>query len=119
MTTTRRRSEKREQILETLRRTHSALSAAALHKKLPRIDLTTIYRNLEMFVQDGIVKKLNLNSEEAMYEYAEEAHHHAVCTDCDRVIHFSAPEEKIKDLLDLKDFNIDAIEITVRGTCRH
>lgn len=115
----RRRSQKREQILETLKRTHSALSASALHKKLPKMDLTTIYRNLELFVEDGLVKKLNLGGDEAFYEYAEEAHHHAVCTDCDRVIHFTAPEEKVKALLGLKDFNADSIEITVRGTCRH
>lgn len=83
------------------------------------MDITTIYRNLELFVEDGVVKKLNLGSEEALYEYAEEIHHHAVCTDCDRIIHFTAPEGEIKELLGLKDFNADSIEITVRGTCKH
>lgn len=116
---TRRNSQKREKVLETLKRSHGALSASALHKKMPEMDITTIYRNLEIFVEDGLVKKLNLGSEEALYEYAEESHHHAVCTDCDRIIHFSVPEEEIKKLLDLKDFNTDSIEITVRGTCKH
>ena len=83
------------------------------------MDLTTVYRNLEIFVEDGVVKKLNLGGEEALYEYTEEAHHHAVCTDCDRVLHFTAPEKEIKALLGLKDFDADSIEITVRGTCRH
>lgn len=115
----RRHSQKREKILETLKRSHNALSAAALHKKLPGMDLTTVYRNLEIFVEDGVVKKLNLGGEEALYEYTEEAHHHAVCTDCDRVLHFTAPEKEIKALLGLKDFDADSIEITVRGTCRH
>lgn len=115
----RRRSKKREKILETLKRCHGALSVADLHKKLPEMDITTIYRNLELFVEDGVVKKLHLGSDEALYEYTEEAHHHAVCVDCDRVIHFAAPDEEVKKLLGLKDFNTDSIEITVRGTCKH
>ncbi len=106
-------------ILEALKKSHGALSAAALHKKLSGMDLTTVYRNLELFVRDGNVKKLNLHGDEALYEYAEQAHHHAICTDCDQVIHFSAPDEEIKRLLNLKDFKADSIEITVRGTCQH
>lgn len=116
---TRRYSQKREKILETLKHSHGALSATELHKKLSGMDLTTVYRNLELFVKDGLVKKLHFGNDEAVYEYTEEAHHHAVCTDCDKVIHFSAPDQEIKKLLDLKGFNTDSIEITVRGTCRH
>lgn len=105
--------------METLKRSRNALSAATLHKKLPEVDLTTIYRNLELFVKDGVVKKLNLGDEEAVYEYAEEGHHHAICVGCDRVIHFSVPEDKIRELIDIKDFKVGSIEITVRGNCRH
>ena len=115
----RRTSKKREKIFETLKRCHGALSAADLHKKMPEMDITTIYRNLELFVEDGLVKKLNLGGEEALYEYAEEAHHHAVCVDCDKVIHFSASDEEIMKVLGLKDFDVDSIEVTVKGTCRH
>lgn len=116
---TRRYSKKREEILAILKSEHGAFSAAKLHTKLPTIDLTTIYRNLERFVADGEVKKLILNDKEALYEYQSRPHHHAVCTECERVVHFIAPDEKIKKLLGVKDFQVDQLEVTVRGICKH
>ena len=115
----KRHSKKREQILAVLKECHEALSATAIHARLPEIDLTTIYRNLDVFVADGGVKKLQLDGNEAKYEYQEKPHHHAVCVECERVIHFTAPDEKIKKLLGVKDFHVDALEVTVRGICKH
>lgn len=115
----RRYSKKREDILSVLKSEHGAFSAHDIHAKLPTLDLTTIYRNLEVFVTDGQVKKLLLNGKEALYEYQDQPHHHAVCTECERVLHFTAPDEKIKKLLGISDFKVDAIEVTVRGICNH
>jgi len=115
----RRHSEKREKILEVLKNGHGAYSASMIHKKLHDIDLATIYRNLELFVAEGDIKKINLGSGESLYEFAIEHHHHAVCSDCNKVIHFAAPENKIRKILNLKDFDPDTIEITIKGRCRH
>jgi len=86
---------------------------------LSGIDLVTVYRNLDLFVKGGLIKQVYLGTDEAQYEYQAEPHHHAVCVDCDKVIHFTAPAEKIKKLLCLKGFRINEIEVTVRGTCGH
>lgn len=115
----RRHSQKREQILAILKKEKGALSAGDIHAKLADLDLTTIYRNLDVFVHDGEVKKLLLDGKEALYEYQDHPHHHAVCTECKRVIHFIAPDEKIMKLLGMKDFQVDALEVTVRGICNH
>jgi Fe2+ or Zn2+ uptake regulation protein len=114
-----RYSKKREDILNVLMNAHGALSATALHSRLPKLDLTTIYRNLEVFVAQGDVKRLNLKGNEAIYEYQERPHHHAVCTECGQVMHFTAPDEKIKKLLGIPEFKIDELEVTVRGVCTH
>ena len=115
----RRHSLKREQILEVLKKEKGALSAGGIHERLPGLDLTTIYRNLDVFVAAGEVKKLLLDGKEALYEFQDHPHHHAICTDCDRVIHFTAPDEKIKKLLGLQDFEVAELEVTVRGVCKH
>ncbi len=115
----KRHSKKRDQILNVLKKEQGALSASNIHAKLPALDITTIYRNLEVFVNDGEVKKLLLNGKEALYEYQENHHHHAVCTDCDKVIHFVAPDEKIKKLLGLTNFQVNELEVTVKGICNH
>lgn len=115
----RRRSQKRELVLKMLKGARGSLSAAAIHKKVPRIDLTTIYRNLDLFVKEGIVKKLNLGDGEAQYEYKADDHHHAICLDCDRVIHFTAPDKKILKLLHVDGFEPISLEVTLRGMCDH
>lgn len=111
----RRYSEKREKVLKALKHKHGALTAADLHQELPEVDLTTIYRNLEKFISDGLVKKLDLGRGEALYEYTREPHHHAICEDCDEIIHFDLPEEEVRKLVKIEGFDIDSVEVTIRG----
>jgi Fe2+ or Zn2+ uptake regulation protein len=110
-------TQKRLRILEVLKACHGALSVADIHKRLPDIDLVTIYRNLDLFTKEKLIRQVHLGSDEAQYEYQTEPHHHAVCTDCHKVIHFTAPTEKLKKLLQLEGFDVDEIEVTVRGIC--
>ena len=114
-----RLTQKRQQILDVLKGTPGALTAAEVHAALPELDLSTIYRTLELFVQEKLIKKIHLDESEARFEYQPEPHHHAICTDCHKVIHFAAPDARIKRLLGLEDFDIDELEVTVRGTCKH
>jgi Fur family transcriptional regulator, peroxide stress response regulator len=111
-------TDKRKRILQALKTHKGALSAAALHEKLPDMDLVTIYRNLDIFSKAKLIKRVSLGTDEALYEYQKEPHHHAVCTDCERVIHFKAPDAKIIKLLGLEGFAVDELEVTVRGKCR-
>ncbi len=114
-----RKTKHRDAILETLAQSHGTMTAAMIHEVLPHINLVTIYRNLEGFVTAGTIKKMYLADGEAHFEYQSHPHHHAVCDDCHRVIHFTAPDEKIKKLLGLTDFTVKNLEVTVHGTCDH
>ncbi len=111
-------TQKRKQILDYLQKHKGTISAQEISKALPTVDLATVYRNLELFVQEKVIKKHQFDGREAQYEYTEHDHHHAICTDCDKVLHFDAPKEKILKLLELKGFNPDDIEIIVRGRCK-
>jgi Fe2+ or Zn2+ uptake regulation protein len=114
-----RHSKHREEILSTLADKPGAFSAASLHTILPHINLVTIYRNLELLAGSGTIKKMFLRDGVAVFEYQAHPHHHAICTDCKKVIHFEAPDEQIKKLLGLSEFDITELELTVRGTCHH
>lgn len=114
-----RNSKKRQSILDALINHKGALSAAELHNLVPGVDLATIYRSLEHFVSEKKIKKLQLGSQEAKFEYQHEPHHHAVCTECEQVIHFTAPDDKILKLLGIKEFKVDELEVTVKGICNH
>jgi len=111
-------TKKRTQILDTLKQHKGTLTAKELHQQLPEIDLVTIYRNLDLFVKEKLITQVNLGGGEVQYEHQHEPHHHAVCNDCERVIHFTAPDKELKKVLGIEDFDIDEIEVTVRGVCR-
>jgi Fe2+ or Zn2+ uptake regulation protein len=111
---------KRQAILDTLKAHHGTMSAADIHATLPDIDLVTIYRTLDLFTKEKMIKQFHLTSGEAQYEHQSEPHHHAVCITCEKVIHFKAPDAKLKKLLGIEDFDVDEIEVTVKGSCaRH
>ncbi len=112
-------TKKRQAILDCLKQHHGTLSAKNIHAHVPDIDLVTIYRSLDLFVKERLIREVHLGTGEAQYEYQHEPHHHAVCTNCERVIHFTAPDKKIKELLGLTNFDVDEIEVTVRGVCKH
>jgi Fe2+ or Zn2+ uptake regulation protein len=112
-------TKKRQEILDFLKESPDALSAADIHKQVDNTDLVTVYRTLDLFVKEKMIKQIHLKSGEALYEYQNQPHHHALCTKCEKVIHFTAPNEKLKKLLELEDFDVDEIEVTVRGICKH
>lgn len=107
----------RQEILDTLSESRDTLSASDIHSNLPHINLVTIYRNLERFVSEGLIKKLHLDNQETLYENKSEPHHHAICNDCERVIHFSLKDKKIINKIQIPNFTIDNIDIIVRGSC--
>jgi len=74
----------RQEILDVLDHSENGLSASAIHTSLPHINLATIYRNLESFVETGTVTKLNFGDNEATYEIQHEPHHHAICGKCNK-----------------------------------
>jgi Fe2+ or Zn2+ uptake regulation protein len=114
-----RLTKHRQEILTLLENSQGALSAAAVHGFLPHINLVTIYRGLDYFVKNEVVKKLYLGEEEAQFEIQHEPHHHAICNDCHKVVHFTVDEAKLKKVLALSNFSIKDLELTVRGTCNN
>lgn len=112
-----RLTEKRKKILDVLKRHKGVFSAGDIHKKLPEIDLVTIYRNLDLFTKEKMITKVHLKSDEVQYEYQEKPHHHAICMDCKKVIHFDASNGEIEKILGLKGFDIEEIDLVVKGRC--
>lgn len=113
-----RLTKHRQAILDYLENCPQALSVSQIHAALPEINLVTIYRSLDYFVENKLITKLNLNSDEATYEKQHEPHHHAVCNECNKIIHFTLDDENLKKEFSLPGFNIKDVEITIRGNCK-
>lgn len=108
-------TQKQQQIINVLNQHDGALSAAEIHRQTDGVDLATVYRALDKLSEERVIKKLVLDGKKALYEYTDHAHHHAVCDHCDEVIHFHLDESKLQELVSVPGFDINDIEIIVRG----
>ncbi len=63
-----------------------------LQEKIPTIALDTVYRTLATFDELGIVKKLHVMGERALFDANLDRHHHFVCTRCKEVEDIYWPE---------------------------
>lgn len=74
-----------------------ALTAAQAHALLKRrVDLSTVYRNLQTLVQEGLLIALHTHGKEQLYERPRAHHDHAVCERCERVSCVPCPAPTLK-----------------------
>jgi Fur family ferric uptake transcriptional regulator len=84
-----RNTPQRKVILEELQRTTSHPTAGELHqivrRRVPKISLGTVYRNLDLLAEAGKIQKLDLGGSEARFDAKTDAHYHVRCVRCGRV----------------------------------
>lgn len=107
------------QVLETYPLTVSEI-ASALQKKKVDIDLASIYRSLEVFVDMGVVHVIQLGEDKNRYELVndENHHHHLVCNNCGRIEDISINEKNlIHDVEKFSHFKVDHHHLEFFGLC--
>lgn len=76
---------------------HGHIDAEELHRSLRRrgmkISRATVYRNLDLLVECGLVTRQRLGRRRFLYEHVHsgQRHDHLVCTECGRVVEFVSP----------------------------
>ena len=103
-TITYRMTRQRELILEEIRRAKVHPSADEVYemvrKRLPRISLGTVYRNLEILSELGEIQKLELGGDIKRFDWDPKKHYHVRCLQCGRVDNAPiAPLREIEDEL--------------------
>ena len=92
---TQRNTRQRQVILEELQKLTSHPTAAGLYeivrRRLPKISLGTVYRNLELLARTGLIQKLEFGGGEARFDGNVDRHDHVRCVRCGRVDDISAP----------------------------
>jgi Fur family ferric uptake transcriptional regulator len=110
-------------ILEELRRVHSHPSAGEIYemvrKRLPRISLGTVYRNLEILSDFGMIQKLETAGTQKRFDGIPENHYHVRCLSCGRVDDVAAdPDPMIHEALaEISDYEILGHRIEFVGLC--
>ena len=118
-----RTTEQRQLIQEILQQADGHLDADEIYQQArqrsPRISLSTVYRNLQLFKELGLVEEHDFGSRR-YYEPAQQAkHHHLVCLGCGRVFEFKCPStEKLKSRISREEgFRVTEAEVYLAGYC--
>ena len=84
-----RLTSQRQVILEELKKVKSHPTANEMYdmvrKRLPRIGLGTVYRNLDLLAELGIIKKMEVGGEQKRFDGDTSPHYHIRCVKCNRV----------------------------------
>jgi Fur family transcriptional regulator, ferric uptake regulator len=84
-----RMTAQRRIILEELRKVLTHPTAGEIYeivrKRLPRISLGTVYRNLEFLSEIGMIQKLEMAGTQKRFDGIVENHYHVRCIRCGRI----------------------------------
>jgi len=116
-------TKQRVLLLEEIINMGSTFTAGSLYKKVEdNMDLVTIYRVLNAFVENNIIREVLSNDETKIYEMAcihNPVHPHFYCRSCKKL--FCLKELKQEDYLLLKkygkNFQVDNISVLISGFC--
>ncbi len=61
---------------------------AEVRRKVPAISLATVYKNIHLFVESGVLREVSMHHGSQRVEMNEREHHHLVCTRCKSIQDF-------------------------------
>ncbi len=118
-------TNERRVIISVLEKAEFPLSPADLFLEikpsLPKANLTTVYRNLEMLEGLGLVKRLAFNKNNFSYELVTNRahHHHVICKNCGKVEDLENISEKfVGEVAKTTKFKIEDHNLEFFGICQ-
>ena len=114
----------RIEILNILKSSENSLSAEKIYHiyrcSNVNINLSTIYRTLELFEEKGITEKITLNDGVFSYKLKGKTHkHHLECDICHKEVEVPCPMLQIQELVqNSTGFTLTDHELVMRGVCK-
>jgi len=110
--------------LFTILQKRPALTMQELIPLLSQHDQVTVYRNIDLFEELGIVNRLRLgwNTKIELSDMFMHHHHHFTCTNCQKIYDLpdnSVIEKEIAKLASSKNFKATDHQLEIRGLCQN
>ncbi len=89
-----------------------------LKKKFHSLSLATIYKNINIMMENAFVSEVKLPEQKSVYELTKEAHAHLQCKECHQVwdIHLDL-DEVVKEAAKNSAFEIESANLVLTGIC--
>ena len=120
---TLRITKQRQLILDELCKLKSHPTADELYyllrKKMPKISLGTVYRNLEILSDQGLIQKLDIGGTQKRFDGDASTHYHVRCIKCGRVDDLDIPPNTTfeREARKVTDFHIVRHRLEFSGFC--
>ena len=119
-----RMTPQRQLILDAVASARGHISADQVHQhvvhQFPDVNVTTVYRTLEVLEEMGLMRHTHFHNGVAQYERTDQTpHHHLVCTVCDGDTEFDVGILKplTRELRRRYGFNADLAHTAIVGVC--
>ena len=118
-----RLTTQRQIILEELSKVKTHPTASELYdmvrKRLPRIGLGTVYRNLELMAENGMVLKLEVGGTQKRFDATTDTHYHIRCSGCGKVDDIDTPvmDDLVREAANATSYEVLGHHIEFSGKC--
>lgn len=113
----------RHAILEFLISSDTHPTADEIYKALaddfPNMSVATVYNNLRVFRNAGLVKELTYGDSSSRFDFVTHDHYHIICDECGTIVDFHHPGlEEVEHLAShVTGFKVNSHRLEVYGTC--
>lgn len=113
----------RQAILDYLVTSHSHPTADEIYRSLastfPNISVATVYNNLRVFRNIGLVKELTYGDASSRFDFATHDHYHVICDECGTIVDFHYPGlEEVEQLAShITGFEVSSHRLEIYGVC--
>lgn len=117
-----RETRQRRVVYDTIKNTYSHPTAdwvfEQVRRTLPKVSLGTVYRNLGVLKEEGLVREIYGNDRRAHYDADISRHAHFICDACDQIIDVRGVDaidwRTFKDLVGCK---VEEQSVVFTGLC--
>jgi Fur family ferric uptake transcriptional regulator/Fur family peroxide stress response transcriptional regulator len=86
----------------------------------PSLSLATVYKNMLLMLQNGILVEVPIVGKKSKYELLKHDHMHLICTECEAVEDrncLKSTDEILHEVADKKHFKLHKQQINLYGIC--
>lgn len=118
-----RKSRQRDRILEILNQSRNHPTAADVYDRIkdefPSASLGNVYRNLNILVDQGVVRRFASGSTFDRFEAVSEHHSHFICRRCGNIFDIPAPSlgDFTTEVHDTRGHEIEEVHVDLHGLC--
>ncbi len=91
----------------------------ALEGKFPNMSVATVYNNLRVFQQIGLVRELTYGDSSSRFDCNTTEHYHVICESCGKIVDFHYPSlDEVEQLAEqVTGFEVSHHRMEVYGKC--